>query len=201
MFNGGFSDLELLLLVRNSTYVDQVLCCLGYKVWSTFITKFGTIELFIFILDISPPLYTCCLNAMLLQHQRLVYNGGFSNSEMFLLIKNTVHVVTRYTLSSCQNLSLLYCLFLFWVYPPLYSKTFSLTPGNHPRCKTMILPLLKAVQAIFDRQTVCDFWRSQVVGYKKILFDEQIANIIVKSYSGSKIFFILFPEPWNNFHN
>ena len=50
----------------------QILCGLSYKVRSTFMTKFGTTELFILILDI-PPLYTSRLVAMLRQHQRLVY--------------------------------------------------------------------------------------------------------------------------------
>ena len=36
-----------------STYVAQLLCGLSYKIWSTFITKFGIIELLIVISDIS----------------------------------------------------------------------------------------------------------------------------------------------------
>ena len=72
VYNGGFSNFELPLLVQNSTYVTQILCRLSYKVWSTFITKFATIELFILILDI-PPLYTSRLVAMLWQHQTLIY--------------------------------------------------------------------------------------------------------------------------------
>ena len=52
MCNGGFSNFEVPLLGRNSTYVAQILCGLSYKVWPTFITKFGTIDLFIIILDI-----------------------------------------------------------------------------------------------------------------------------------------------------
>ena len=47
-----FSNFELPLLLRNSTYVVQILCRLSYEVWSTFITKFAIIELFIVILDI-----------------------------------------------------------------------------------------------------------------------------------------------------
>ena len=46
------SNFELPLLVQNSTYVAQIWCGLSYKVWSTFITKFGTTELFILILNI-----------------------------------------------------------------------------------------------------------------------------------------------------
>ena len=40
----------------------QILCGLSYKVSSTFITKFGTIELFILILDISAVIHQspCC---------------------------------------------------------------------------------------------------------------------------------------------
>ena len=72
MYNGEFSNFELLLLVRNSTYVAQILCGFSYKVWSTFTTKFGTTELFILILDI-PPLYTSRLVDMLCQHQGFVY--------------------------------------------------------------------------------------------------------------------------------
>ena len=49
---GGFSNFELLLLVQNSTYLAQILCCLSYKVRSTFITKFGTTELFVVMFDI-----------------------------------------------------------------------------------------------------------------------------------------------------
>ena len=64
MYNGGFSNLELPLLLRNSNYVAKILCDLSYKVWSTFIIKFGTIDLFILILDM-PPLYTSCLVAIL----------------------------------------------------------------------------------------------------------------------------------------
>ena len=37
----------------------QILCGLSNKVLSTFMAKFGIIELFILILDI-PPLYTSC---------------------------------------------------------------------------------------------------------------------------------------------
>ena len=45
VYNGGFSNFELPLLVRNSIYVTLILCGLGYKVWSTFITKFRTTAL------------------------------------------------------------------------------------------------------------------------------------------------------------
>ena len=45
------------LLVWNLTYVTQILCHLSYKAWSTFITKFGTIELFTLILDTSAFMY------------------------------------------------------------------------------------------------------------------------------------------------
>ena len=48
-------------------------CGLSYKVWSTFITKFGIIESFILILGVSA-IYTGRLVAMLWQHQRLVHN-------------------------------------------------------------------------------------------------------------------------------
>ena len=65
VYNGGFSNFELTLLVRNSTYVAQILCAPSYKVWSTFTTKFGITELFILILNIYPPLYISCLVAML----------------------------------------------------------------------------------------------------------------------------------------
>ena len=56
-------NFELLLLVQNSTYVVLILDGLSYEV-STLITKFGAIELPIFILDI-PTLSTtyqspCC---------------------------------------------------------------------------------------------------------------------------------------------
>ena len=58
VYNGRFSDFELPLLIRNSitqshTEFTQILHCLSYKLQSTFITKFGTIELFVLILDIS----------------------------------------------------------------------------------------------------------------------------------------------------
>ena len=53
VYNGIFSNFELPLLVRNSTYVAQILCNPSYKVWSIFITKFETIESFILIFDIS----------------------------------------------------------------------------------------------------------------------------------------------------
>ena len=49
--NGGFSNFELLLLVRNATSLVQSLCGLIYKACSTFITKFGAIELFLLVLD------------------------------------------------------------------------------------------------------------------------------------------------------
>ena len=71
-----FSNFKLLMLVRNSTYVPQILCGLSYnqdmiyfrnKIWNR-------TELLILILDI-PPLYTSCLVAMLLQHQILVYKA------------------------------------------------------------------------------------------------------------------------------
>ena len=41
VYNGGFS-----------TYVAEILCGISYKVCSTFIRKFGTIKLFILILDV-----------------------------------------------------------------------------------------------------------------------------------------------------
>ena len=57
VYNGGFSNFELLLLVQNSTCVAQILHGLSYEVRPTFITKFGTTELLILIFNISP-LYT-----------------------------------------------------------------------------------------------------------------------------------------------
>ena len=43
VFNDGFSNFELPLLVRNSTYVVPILCGHINEVISTFITKFETI--------------------------------------------------------------------------------------------------------------------------------------------------------------
>ena len=50
------------ILIRNSTYVAQILCDISYTVCSTFITKFGTIKLFILILDIAAIIHQlpCC---------------------------------------------------------------------------------------------------------------------------------------------
>ena len=62
IYNGGFSNFELPLLVPNSTNVAQILCDLSYKVWSTLITKFGTIELFSLFFDLFAIIYQlpCC---------------------------------------------------------------------------------------------------------------------------------------------
>ena len=62
VYNGGFSNFELPLLVRHSTHASQILCGLSYKVWSFFITKCGTTDLFILILDITAIIHqsTCC---------------------------------------------------------------------------------------------------------------------------------------------
>ena len=62
VYNGEFSKSELPLFVRNSTYVAQILSFLSYNVRSTLKTKFGTIELFLLILDISAIIYQspCC---------------------------------------------------------------------------------------------------------------------------------------------
>ena len=49
----GFSNFELLLLVRNSSYEAQILRGISYNVVSTFITKFETTGLFILILYVS----------------------------------------------------------------------------------------------------------------------------------------------------
>ena len=59
VYNGGFSNFELPLLVPNSTYVAQILCGLyiSYKAGSTFVTKFGTIELSILTLDVFAIIY------------------------------------------------------------------------------------------------------------------------------------------------
>ena len=56
------SNFELPLLVQNSTYVAQSLRDVSYKVWSTFIAKFGTIQLDILSLDISGIIHQspCC---------------------------------------------------------------------------------------------------------------------------------------------
>ena len=64
VYNGGFSNFELLLLVQNSIYVAQILHGLSYMVSYTFRTKSGTIKLSILILDMSS-LYTSRLVAML----------------------------------------------------------------------------------------------------------------------------------------
>ena len=50
-------NFELLLLTQNSTYVAQSLHGLSYEVWSTFITKYGTTESSIIILDVSAIIY------------------------------------------------------------------------------------------------------------------------------------------------
>ena len=56
------SNFELLLLIRNSTYAAQILRGFSYNVWSIFVPKFGTIELFILILDIFTIIHQspCC---------------------------------------------------------------------------------------------------------------------------------------------
>ena len=64
VYNGGFSNFELPSLVRNVSYMAQILRGLSYEVSSASITKFGTIESFILNLNI-PPLYTSRLVAML----------------------------------------------------------------------------------------------------------------------------------------
>ena len=43
VYNGGFSNFELPLLVQNSIYVAQILCSLSYNFK---MIKFGTIKLF-----------------------------------------------------------------------------------------------------------------------------------------------------------
>ena len=71
-------------------------------------------------------------------------------------------------------------------------RWYLLTPRNQPCCKTMILLLLKAAQAMLElvRQTVCDFcrlqrfqknycwWRNQENNYQSILMEQDFLHNI-----------------------
>ena len=122
VYNGGFSNFELPLVRRNSTYMARILCDLSYKVWSTFIPKFGSLELFILILDI---LYSSRLVAMLWQHQRLVHKWGISPPcpwHRSTLLHTFLTKLAFFILKNCQETSkscmfrpISNCLFLFLI--------------------------------------------------------------------------------------
>ena len=65
----------------------------------------------------------------LLSHKP-VYNGGFPNFELLLLVHNSTYraqilcgYCKRYNLLSKQNLESASYLFLFWIYQPLYTSS------------------------------------------------------------------------------
>ena len=103
VYNGGCSNFALLLLVQNSTYVAQTLHGLSYEVWSTFITKFGTIESSVLILDISAIIYQspCCYVVTISRIGRLKRNRceelniGHKVNAWSTIVKRCLNIISK----------------------------------------------------------------------------------------------------------
>ena len=94
MYNGGFSNVELPVLVRNSTYVAQILCGLSHKV-STFITKLG-ITGYLSLFWIYPPLYTSRISCYVVTTSKIGLYEAF-------IVKIPVIGILEFATYSFQN--------------------------------------------------------------------------------------------------